>query len=504
MLRDSLKWTMPPLLIQTVARKLVTAMAAVGLPAMLCAQQGGDDANAVMRALQHNDNAQAVAIAGRILITHPSDCRILTLRGIALSRGGQVSDANKSFEHAIASCPESLPALEGAAQIAYATHSPAASDLLHRILLQRPDDQTSHAMLGTLSFQRGDCPAAIEHFDHSLALVQKSIEAQRELGACLWAQGDHQKAEEAFRHIAEQDQNEKNLLQLAFVQWKSKDFDAALSTLQPLLTSSDAGSKPFALAAQIAEEKGDTPHAVEWLRTANVKDPADTANYLLFATISFNHASYQVGIDVVNAGIQQSPDAAKLYLARGVLQVQLSHYAPALADFEKAHALDPQLSLVQDAMGMIRSQQHDWAGSLQIFQHQAAEHPQDPLIQYLYAEALATGEGDSAGQNLAKAIAAVKKSLQIEPGYQPARDLLCTLLLKTNQYTEVIDQAGIALKQDPNDQSALYEEIQAQRRLGNKEAISPLVRRLQELKSQQQVAQAQYQLQDANTSRSSN
>jgi tetratricopeptide (TPR) repeat protein len=494
---------MPPLVIQTVARKFVTAMAAMGLPAMLCAQQAGDDANAVMRALQQNDNAQAVAIAGKILITHPSDCQILTLRGIALSREGQMSDARKSFDHALESCPESLPTLEGAAQIAYATRSAATSDLLRRILLQRPDDQTSHAMLGTLSFQHGDCPAAIDHFDHSLALVQKSIEAQRELGACLWAQGEHQKAEEAFRRIAEQDPNGNNLLQLAFVQWKSKDFDAALATLQPLLTSSDSGSKAFSLAAQIAEDKGDTPRAVGWLRTAIVKDPANTANYLLFATISFNHASYQVGIDVVDSGIQQSPDAAKLYLARGVLQVQLSNYVPALADFEKAHALDPQLSFVQDAMGMIRSQQHDWAGSLQIFQQQAAEHPQDPLLQYLYAEALATGEGDGAGQNLTKAIAAVRKAIQIEPGYQPARDLLCTLLLKTNQFHEVIDQAGIALKQDPADQSALYQEIQAQRRLGNKEAISPLVKRLQELKSQQQVAQAQYQLQDANTSQSS-
>ena len=54
---------------------------------------------------------------------------------------------------------------------------------------------------------------------------------------------------------------------------------------------------------------------------------------------------------------------------------------------------------------------------------------------YLYAEALANGDGDGAGQNLTKAIAAVKKALQIEPGYQPARDLLCTLLLKTNQFS---------------------------------------------------------------------
>ena len=295
----------------------------------------------------------------------------------------------------------------------------------------------------------------------------------------------------------------KNLLQLAFVQWKLKDTDAALATLQPLLSASSS-SKPFSLAAQIAEEQGDTPHAVEWLRTAILKDPNETANYLLFATISFNHASYQVGIDMVDAGLRQLPDAAKLYLARGVLQVQLSHFSPAVADFEKAHALDPKLSFVGDAMGMIRSQQHDWAGSLAIFQQQAAEHPQDPLLQYLYAETLAQqgGSPDATAdqQNAIRAIAAVKKSLAIEPDYQPARDLLCTLLLRTNQYAAVVDQAAIALKNDPTDQSALYQEIQAQRRLGNKDAIAPLVKRLDDLKRQQQVAQSQYSLQEANTS----
>jgi tetratricopeptide (TPR) repeat protein len=488
---------------QAVAKTLVIALAAVGLTAVLSAQSDSGDATAVMRELKQNNNGQAVAIADKILSTHPSDCRVLTLRGIALSREGQMRTAKDSFEKALSFCPDSLPALEGAAQIAYSTHAPDAADLLQRILLQHSDDQTSHAMLGTLSFQRGDCSAAIEHFELSPALVEKSVEAQRELGACLWAQGEHQKAEQVFRRIAEQDPSEKNLLQLSFVQWKSKDLEAALTTLQPLVASSDADSNALSLAAQIAEEKGDTPRAVEWLRAAIVKDPADTANYLLFATISFNHASYQVGIDVVDAGLKQSPDAAKLYLARGVLQVQLSHYDPAMADFEKAHALDPRLSFVEDAMGMIRSQQHDWAGSLQIFEQQAAEHPQDPLLEYLYAEALANQTGEASEQTTSKAIAAVKKALQLEPGYQPARDLLCTLLLKSSQYAEVINQAGIALQHDPSDQSAIYQEIQAQRRLGHKEAIQPLVKRLEDLKRQQQVAQAQYSLQDANTVQSS-
>jgi hypothetical protein len=59
------------------------------------------------------------------------------------------------------------------------------------------------------------------------------------------------------------------------------------------------------------------------------------------------------------------------------------------------------------------------------------------------------------------------------------------------------------LKSDPTDQSALYQEIQAQRRLGNKEAIQPLVSRLEELKRRQQLTQTQYLLEDANTNRSS-
>ncbi len=490
-----------PPVTQPVVKILLIAFAAL-LPAAVFAQVAGDDATAVAKELQQNNNAQAVVIADRILATRPSDCQVLTLRAIALSREGQANDAQNSFEKALESCPDSLPALEGAAQIAYAKRSPAAGGLLQRILVQRPDDQTAHAMLGSLSFQHGDCAAAIEHFERSLSLVQKSEEAQRELGSCLFSQGDHPKAEETFRRIAEQNPSEKNLLQLAVVEWKSKDFDAALNTLQPLLTPSSPGSKPFSLAAQIAEEKGDTPRAVEWLHTAILKDPSEIANYVLFAAISFNHASYQVGIDVVNAGLRQSPDAAKLYLARGVLQVQLSHYDAAVADFEKAHALDAKLSFVEDAMGMIRSQQHDWAGSLEIFEQQAAKHPQDPLLQYLYAEALAHENGNGSEQNTAKAIAAVKKALELEPDYQPARDLLCTLLLKSNRYTEVIDQARLALKTDPTDQSALYQEIQAQRRLGNKEAIQPLVSQLEELKRQQQVTQAQYLLEDANTNRS--
>ncbi len=124
-------------------------------------------------------------------------------------------------------------------------------------------------------------------------------------------------------------------------------------------------------------------------------------------------------------------------------------------------------------------------------------------MQYLYAEALSHENSNDDQKNATKAITALRRSLELEPTYQPARDLLCTLLLRTNQFAEVIDQAAIALKQDPSDQSALYQEIQAQRRLGHKDETALLVKKLEDLKQQQQVAQSQYSLQEVNTGQSS-
>jgi len=64
----------------------------------------------------------------------------------------------------------------------------------------------------------------------------------------------------------------------------------------------------------------------------------------------------------------------------------------------------------------------------------------------------------------------------------------------------VVRQAEIALKNDPSDQSALYEQMLAERRLGNATAAAAMVQRLGDLKKQEQTRQAQYLLQDSNTS----
>jgi tetratricopeptide (TPR) repeat protein len=95
----------------------------------------------------------------------------------------------------------------------------------------------------------------------------------------------------------------------------------------------------------------------------------------------------------------------------------------ALNDFEEAHRLDPQLSFAEDAMGMLFSQKHDPAAAIAIFARQSQLHPDDALLQYLYAEALSeTANGYE--KLTGKALAAVRRAVKLEPTYLPARELL--------------------------------------------------------------------------------
>jgi tetratricopeptide (TPR) repeat protein len=475
------------------------------LPALLLcagavlAQSGPDPAAPSLQLLSQHEFPAAVAAADRALAAHPGDCRLLTVRGLALKAEGNPAEAFSSFQQALRGCPDSLPALEGAAQIAYQRHSPAAAPLLRKILAAHPENLTAHAMLAALDVRAGDCAGAIPHFRQSLPLVESNPAAEREYGACLLDSADWQDAVLVFTHLLQQMPTEANRLALASVQLQAGQGGAALSTLQPLLSAPSPSARVLRVAADAAENNGDTPRAVGYLRQAIGIAPADIDTYLSFATLSFTHSSYQVGIDMLNLGLTKNPDSAPLYLARGVLLVQLSRFDAALRDFSRAHALDPRLSLTDDAVGMMRSQQHQPQGALEIYRKAVTQHPQDGLLQYLYAEALSEQSAAPDSPEVKSALAAARRAVALEPTYQPARDLLCTLYVRSQQFAKAVDEAEQARRYQPQDQQALYQEIMAERHLGDQTRIKSLVATLNQLRSQEQGKRTQYVLQEASS-----
>ena len=462
-------------------------------------QDGENEAGErIIAALRQGRNQEALDATKSALLRQPGDCRLLSLQGLAYTGLGQAGASLRSFREALGTCPEYLPALEGAAQIEYRQHDPAAVGTLGRILAADPQNLPAHAMLATTLAEAGKCPEALSHFVAARAAFPGRPEFQQQYGACLAETGDNRAALEQYKDLAAQHPTDATLYNVAMLEWKLREVDQASATLAPLLAAGQF-EPAVALGAKISEEQGDTPRAVELLRKAIGLRPDDPDNYVAFGSLAFDHASFAAGVEMLNAGLKRLPGAAALYLARGVLEVQISQTEAALLDFDRAHRLDNKLSFATDAMGLLETQQHQDKAALQRFEELAKVHPDDAFLQYLLAEQIAGDNrdaqdsepvpgpgaeqvpGQKAGQgpNLARAVAAAKRSTVLDPKYLPAQDLLILLYMRSGQPQLAIEQAERTLAEDPNDESALYQELQARRRLGEKSALPGLTARLQ-------------------------
>jgi tetratricopeptide (TPR) repeat protein len=429
---------------------------------------------------------------------NPRNPQLWTLRGIAFSGKGDKKESLAAFRHALRISPDYLPALEGAAQIEYDNGSKDAATLLQHVLQLRPNDPTSHAMLAVLAYRRGDCATAVPHFEQSGSLAESQPGALQEYGDCLVRLKQIEKAIAVFtRALAQSDADAGVRSRLASIQIMAQHPKDAVATLQPLLQKDPPDTNVLDLAASAYEADGNTPEAVRLLHHAIVSDPHNLNLYLDFANVSMDHQSYQVGVDMINAGLEAEPKAAALYVARGVLYVQLAQYDKAESDFEEADALDPRQSIGSAAEGLAAVQANDPSRALATVQSKLAKKPNDAFLLYLQADILTQRGPDPGTAEFRQAMESAKKAIALRPSLASAHDVLAKLYLQAGQNDAAIAQCRKALSSDPKDQTALYHLIQALRKSGRTEEIPNLLKRLADLRmegTKEEAAHNRYKL----------
>jgi tetratricopeptide (TPR) repeat protein len=320
----------------SVFKKLAFLAALMPSLVLALAQTGGDTIGPITSALRNREFDKAIQLIQPVLLKSPQSAQLWTLQGIAFSGAGREKEALTSFRSALKISPDYLPALEGAAQLEYKAGTVAAIPLLQHLLRLRPSDPTTHAMLAVLDVKRGDCNSSAQHFELSGSLLDSQPGALQQYGACLVKLKQFDKAISVFNRLLVLDPaNHDTRHYLATVQLMANRPKDAMDTLTPLLEASDPDSKTLQLAASSYEASGDTPQSVSLLRRAIVSDPQNVALYLDFASISMDHQSFPAGIAMINSGLTVQPNSAELYLARGVLYVQMAQYDQAEADFDK-------------------------------------------------------------------------------------------------------------------------------------------------------------------------
>jgi tetratricopeptide (TPR) repeat protein len=444
-------------------------------------------------ALREHDYQQAFQLAQSAVQQSPKNPKLWALQGIALSRLGRQHEALAAYDRALVIAPDYLPALEGAAELEYQAESKRALPLLERVVKIRPDDPTANAMLGVVKYKQRDCASAVEHFHASWQLISSQPAALAQYGTCLM---NLDKAEDALpvfqRLLSLQPDDSHARYNLAVVQLAAHSPKEAVETLQPLLGAASPDPEVLDLASSAYEESGDTPKAVNLLRQAIVLDPKNTRYFVDFAALSFAHQSFQVGVDMIDVGLKETPNAAQLFVARGVLLIQLGQYEKAEADFEKASRLDPTQTSGAVAEGLAQMQQSNLDQALTTVRARLKDHPDDAFLHYLEADILFQKGADPGTPQFKDAIAAAFRAEQLRADFVLAYDLLGNLYLKSGEIDKSIAQSRRALGQNPSDQEALYHLIQALRQSGkdSKGELPTLVKRLAVLRQQARQAEA--------------
>ncbi|MDQ2944344.1 MAG: hypothetical protein M3Y27_00090, partial [Acidobacteriota bacterium] len=188
--------------------------------------------------------------------------------------------------------------------------------------------------------------------------------------------------------------------------------------------------------------------------------------------------------DMVTFGLKRIPTAAPLYIARGVLYVQLGEYEKSDVDFLQAERLDPQVGDAAAAMGMAALQENRLPEAETGIRERLKQHRNDPFLLYLLAETLLRRGAAPGSSEFHEATNAASRAVSIQPRFALARDVLGRLYLEEGKTSEAIEQSRLAVRHDPSDQTALYHLIVALRKDHRTTELPPLIKQLAALREE--------------------
>nr|WP_285288975.1 tetratricopeptide repeat protein [Alloacidobacterium dinghuense] len=451
----------------------------------------------LIRAQQYSAALDATRSA---LHEDPRNYRLWTVEGIVLSIQGQRPAALTAFDRALSFSPTYPAALKGKAEILYQTQDKRAIPVLKEILSADPRDETAHEMLAVLETKQGDCDIANQHFLASTDAMKDHPGSLEAYGYCLVQTKQPEKAVPVFEQLmALHPESTDTKYDLAVAQVEAGRYSDAVKVLEPFLQADSPDSDLLSLASEAYEGLGNTPKAVELLRQAIVLSPTAASYYVSFATLCLDHESFQVGIDMLDAGLKRISDDPSLYIARGLLYAQLAQYDQAEADFRKAEQLDSAQSLSAYGIDLAEIAKNNLDQALLEVRSQLKAHPESPQLHFMLAKLLF--EQRTATDNVVsdEAIKAAEEALKLKPDMVGARDLLADIYIRSGQYNLAIEQSRASLRYFPSDQSAMYHLIIALRHSGpeGQREVQQWVKQLSDLKQtsrQKEMEQKHFKL----------
>jgi len=322
-------------------------------------------------------------------------------------------------------------------------------------------------------------------FAGNLFSQQPDQQAENDLrsGIALTREGQFQQAIPRFLsargHVTETFPLEFNLA-LCYV--GTREFKQAIQILKQLRSSAEVNN----LLSQALIGDGQQEAALKALQDAAALTPKNEKLYLLVSEACLDEGFHELGIQVLNIGLGNLPESARLHFERGLFRSQMDLRELANQDFELAQTLSP----ASDIAYIAAAQQAFLSGDVQKVIRTAREgisrgHDHYLLLTMLGEALLRAGATPTTPDEFHEAQATLEKAVAERPTYSSAHIALGRIYLAQQRTEEAVAQLESAKHLDPRNRAVYSALATAYRRAGQPEKAREALAVLAELNRQE-------------------
>jgi tetratricopeptide (TPR) repeat protein len=257
--------------------------------------------------------------------------------------------------------------------------------------------------------------------------------------------------------------------------------EEAIRVAEDLLAQGSRTGELHSLLAQAYERSGHIKEAYDALRDATRLEPANEEHYMDLASICIDHENYDLGLEIVDIGLQHRPESWLLQLQRGILWAMKAQLDRAEVAFAEARRLAPDRSAPYAALAMVWMQTGQTPKAVETLRAETARRRKDYVVPYMFAVALVRSGLDPASSDALEAVKALEASIAANGKFAPAHSELGRLLLKRGDVDRAIVELEQATTLDPEATSALYNLAQAYLKKGDRARAADLLSRVNKL-----------------------
>jgi predicted Zn-dependent protease len=262
----------------------------------------------------------------------------------------------------------------------------------------------------------------------------------------------------------------------------------AIPLLSNLRDQGHATADVWNLLAQAFVGDAQSQKAFEAFEKAAALRPESEKLYSLVADACLDQQDYDLGLKVVDAGLQKLPESARLHYQRGVFLTALDRFDMAKRDFDLASQSAPGTDIGYLAAAHEDLLEWNTTGAIRVAREAIANGKDNYILLSILGEALIRSGINPGDTGFDEAKSALEKSAAERPGYSRSHISLGKLYLMEDRADDAIAQLEHARELDPRNPAVYSYLASAYRSKGDMQHAKEMLATLARLNQDQVTA----------------